>query len=87
MGLAVQTSGLGHRYGKQIALDRVDLACAPGRLIALLGPNGASSCTWPRARCATIYRMRSTNCTRLTGSRPTGWLDSRAGCSQPVAAA
>lgn len=45
MELAVQTSGLGHRYAKQIALDQVDLACAPGRLVALLGPNGAGKTT------------------------------------------
>ena len=37
MEYAIKASGLIHRYGKHIALHGVDLACAPGRLVALLG--------------------------------------------------
>lgn len=33
------------RYGKQLALDRVDLALHGGELLALLGPNGAGKTT------------------------------------------
>ena len=45
MEQAIQASGLVHRYGSRLALDQVDLACAPGQLVALLGPNGAGKTT------------------------------------------
>ncbi|MGY6586893.1 MAG: ABC transporter ATP-binding protein [Wenzhouxiangella sp.] len=45
MEQAIQASGLVHRYGSHLALDRVNLACNPGQLVALLGPNGAGKTT------------------------------------------
>jgi ABC-2 type transport system ATP-binding protein len=37
--------GVIHRYGVQIALDRLDLEVAQGEVLALLGPNGAGKST------------------------------------------
>ncbi|UAJ11170.1 ABC transporter ATP-binding protein [Glacieibacterium megasporae] len=42
-GLA--TTGLTVRFGGRAVLDRVDIACAPGKVTALLGPNGAGKST------------------------------------------
>lgn len=45
MVLAVRTEGLSKRYGKLVALDRLDLAVSPGEVFGLLGPNGAGKST------------------------------------------
>ena len=37
--------GLTKRYGKMTALDRIDLALEPGRIVGLLGPNGSGKTT------------------------------------------
>jgi ABC-2 type transport system ATP-binding protein len=37
--------GVSHRYGAQVALSALNLAVAPGGIIALLGPNGAGKTT------------------------------------------
>ncbi|HUO58969.1 MAG TPA: ATP-binding cassette domain-containing protein [bacterium] len=42
---AIQTTGLTRRFGDLTALDRLDLAIAPGRIFGLLGPNGAGKST------------------------------------------
>ena len=41
----VETRGLTHRYGKNVALREVDLVIPEGSLYALLGPNGAGKTT------------------------------------------
>ena len=38
-------SGVTHRYGKVLALDRLDLAVREGEVLAVLGPNGAGKTT------------------------------------------
>ncbi|MEL7369017.1 MAG: ATP-binding cassette domain-containing protein, partial [Myxococcota bacterium] len=37
--------GLRKRYGRRVALDGVDLEVAPGRIVGLLGRNGAGKTT------------------------------------------
>ncbi len=38
-------SGVSHRYGPVLALDRVDLEVRPSEILAVLGPNGAGKTT------------------------------------------
>ena len=42
---AIYASGLTKRYGETLALDRLDLAIAPGEVYGYLGPNGAGKTT------------------------------------------
>ena len=42
---AVRANGLSKRYGDTLALDRLDLAVAPGEVYGFLGPNGAGKTT------------------------------------------
>ena len=39
--LAVKASGLGHRYGKQTALEGIEFSIEAGTRCALIGPDGA----------------------------------------------
>jgi oleandomycin transport system ATP-binding protein len=45
MTLAIEANGLVKRFGKTLAVDRVDLAVSPGTVLGLLGPNGAGKTT------------------------------------------
>uniref|UniRef100_UPI003340459E ribosome-associated ATPase/putative transporter RbbA n=1 Tax=Castellaniella defragrans TaxID=75697 RepID=UPI003340459E len=42
---AARIQGLSHRYGKTLALDRIDLDIPPGRMIGLIGPDGVGKST------------------------------------------
>jgi ABC-2 type transport system ATP-binding protein len=42
---AIYADGLSKRYGDTLALDRLDLAIAPGEVYGYLGPNGAGKTT------------------------------------------
>ncbi len=42
---AIRASGLTKRYGSTLALDRLELAVAPGEVYGFLGPNGAGKTT------------------------------------------
>jgi ABC-2 type transport system ATP-binding protein len=44
-GEAIRARGLTKRYGATLALDRLDLAVAPGEVYGFLGPNGAGKTT------------------------------------------
>jgi heme exporter protein A len=58
MSAALEAIGLGKRFGRTVALDRVSLALEPGSATALLGPNGAGKTTFMRL-CATLLRPTS----------------------------
>ena len=45
MTLALETQGLGRRYGSQWALQSCTLGIPPGTVTALVGPNGAGKTT------------------------------------------
>ncbi|HEY5980186.1 MAG TPA: ABC transporter ATP-binding protein [Microlunatus sp.] len=45
---AVRTEGLTKRFGRTLALDRLDLEVAPGEVFGFLGPNGAGKSTTVR---------------------------------------
>ncbi len=48
MSAAIEAEGLVKRYGKQVALDGIDLTVPEGSVLALLGPNGAGKTTTVR---------------------------------------
>jgi ABC-2 type transport system ATP-binding protein len=45
MAAALEARGLTMRFGANVALDRLDLAVAPGEIVCLLGANGAGKTT------------------------------------------
>src|SRR5437763_1905266 len=51
---ALAVRGLGKRYGRVRALDRVDLELAEGELVGLLGPNGAGKSTLVKIACGLV---------------------------------
>src|SRR5579884_3906362 len=51
----IEASGLTKRFGRTLALDRLDLVAQPGQVVAVLGPNGAGKTTLVRS-IATLVR-------------------------------
>jgi len=51
----IEARGLTVRFGKVTALDGLELAAAPGQVLAVLGPNGAGKTTFVRS-VATLVR-------------------------------
>ena len=49
MDAVYEVHGLTKRYGRSAALNGVDFAVMPGRLVGLLGPNGSGKSTLMRA--------------------------------------
>jgi ABC-2 type transport system ATP-binding protein len=43
--LAIQTTNLTRRYGRMIAVDKLNLSVAPGTIFGFIGPNGAGKTT------------------------------------------
>jgi len=43
--VAARLSGVGHRYGKTLALDGIDLEIPAGRMVAMIGPDGVGKST------------------------------------------
>jgi ABC-2 type transport system ATP-binding protein len=62
---AIEAIGLEKSYGTRRVLDGVDLAAAPGSVLALLGPNGAGKTTAVRI-LATLVRADAGRC-RVAG--------------------
>jgi ABC-2 type transport system ATP-binding protein len=56
------------RYRRRLAIDRVDLALAPGTTLGLLGPNGAGKTTLLRMLLG--FAAPSAGTVRLRGRRP-----------------
>ena len=51
---ALATRALAKRFGRTIALAKVDLEMAPGELVGLLGPNGAGKSTLTKIVCGVV---------------------------------
>ena len=49
MGTTIEATGVTKRFGKEIALDRLDVEAEHGQVTAVLGPNGAGKTTFVRA--------------------------------------
>jgi ABC-2 type transport system ATP-binding protein len=58
--LAVITEGLTRRFGKFVAVDRVDLRVETGQLYGFLGPNGAGKSTTLRMLCGILEPTEGT---------------------------
>ncbi|MDA8045538.1 MAG: ABC transporter ATP-binding protein [Actinomycetota bacterium] len=65
---AVEAAGLTVRYGSKTAVDRTDLAAAPGEVVALLGRNGAGKTSTVEALEG--YRRISAGRVRVLGLDP-----------------
>jgi lantibiotic transport system ATP-binding protein len=72
-GFAVQTRGLTKRFGKQIAVNAIDLLVSPGTVYGFLGPNGSGKTTTIRLLLGLI--------------RPTAGTHSLLGQPMPAASA
>ena len=56
MAPMIEAQGLEERYGKNRALEGLDLVAETGQVMAVLGPNGAGKTTFVRA-VATLLRL------------------------------
>lgn len=56
MGLVLQTKGLTKKYGKQIAVNNVNLNIEKGDIYGLIGKNGAGKTTIMKIVCGLIYQ-------------------------------
>jgi ABC-2 type transport system ATP-binding protein len=57
---AVTTAGLTRRFGKRVAVDRLDLRVATGELYGFLGPNGSGKTTTLRMLCGLLEPSEGT---------------------------
>lgn len=67
MNLAVETQGLGRRFGPRTALSEVTFAVREGEMFGLLGPNGSGK--------TTLFRILSTLLAPTTGAARVGGHD------------
>ena len=65
---AVTFEGVGHDYGRTVALDAFGLSVAPGEVVAVLGPNGAGKTTAMHALMGLLEPKRGR--VRLMGRDP-----------------
>jgi branched-chain amino acid transport system ATP-binding protein len=80
---ALQTRGLGRRFGGLHAVSDVDLSIAPGRAVGVIGPNGAGKSTLINLITGHLTPSSGTvqvHGTDLTGARP--WKVARAGVAR-----
>src|SRR6266496_3852590 len=59
-GYAVVTHGLTRRFGKRVAVDRLDLRVRAGELYGFLGPNGSGKTTTLRMLCGLLAPTEGT---------------------------
>jgi len=67
-GVRIEAKGLTRRFGKHIALDRLDLEIEPGEAFGLLGANGAGKTTF--IRLATGFLIPSAGSLTVDGLSP-----------------
>src|SRR5262249_32067149 len=53
--LAIDVSGLTKRFGRRVAVDRVDLQVRRGEICGFLGPNGSGKTTTIRMLCGLLH--------------------------------
>ncbi len=71
---AIEVRDLVVRYGRAVAVDRLDLQADAGQVLALLGPNGAGKTSTVEAMEG--YRRPAAGSVRVLGIDP--WVDGRA---------
>jgi ABC-2 type transport system ATP-binding protein len=68
-GVRIEAEGLTRRFGRHVALDRLDLAIEPGEAFGLLGANGAGKTTF--IRLVTGFLIPSAGSLTVDGLSPT----------------